>query len=222
MQRQVIGIVLALWCGGHAVAQQGAEVRGGEAPYYLSPFKSESMQLLLYGGSLDADDEAQLEGVSNTFSAGLGLSADLARYPHVGLDFELLYLHREFDTPIAGPFLGTIDNDTQLETLAMLLGGRLFYPAESPFRAYASGGLGYYKTDMRVSGSLMGFPGVYEDSDSSLQPWYGAGMRYNFDDWSLGLDYRNTRLDGSFGKFGIDNADIGGDSVMLGIGWRMK
>lgn len=50
----------------------------------------------------------------------------------------------------------------------------------------------------------------------------GPGLRYYFDDRSLGLDYRNTRLDGSFGKFGIVRADIGADSLMPGFGWRMK
>ena len=63
-------------------------------------------------------------------------------------------------------------------------------------------------------------PGSYEESDSAWNPYVGAGLRYRFNTWSVGLDYRHTDLKGDFSDFGISNAKIGGDSYMLGIGWR--
>jgi hypothetical protein len=152
----------------------------------------------------------------------MGLSADFSRPRFTGLDVELQSLHREFDTPVSPPYWGTIDNKTNIETLSLRLGARLFYPDTGALRAYASGGLGYYKTTMRVSGTLLGVPGSYEESDTSWNPYVGAGIRYRFDKWSLGFDYRHTDLKGDFPDFGITNAKIGGDSYMLGFGWRIK
>lgn len=179
-------------------------------------------EFFAYGGSLLVAHESQLSGVGNPYSLGLGFSTDLARPRYTALDLELLALSREFDTPIAGSYWGTIDNKTHIDTISFRLGARLFYPERSPLSVYASGGLGYYKTTMRVSGTLLGIPGSYEESDTSWQPYYGAGIRYHFSDWSLGFDYRHTELKGDFPDFGITDADIGGDSYMLGVGWQIK
>lgn len=185
-------------------------------------FRDDGFKFLVYGGSLLADNEPQLKGLGNRYSLGLGFSADFARPRFAGFDLELQSLHREFDTPVAAPYWGTIDNKTHIETLSLRFGARLFYPDNGPLRAYASGGLGYTKTTMRVSGTLLGVPGSYEESDTSWTPYIGAGIRYRFDTWSLGFDYRHTELKGDFPDFGVTNANIGGDSYMLGIGWRIK
>ena len=38
-----------------------------------------------------------------------------------------------------------------------------------------------------------------------------------FGKWGLGLDYRHFRLEGSFSGFDINNADIGGDLLLVGV-----
>ena len=94
---------------------------------------------------------------------------------------------------------------------------RAFYPAEGPFRLYASAGIGYFYTKMIVYGSTLGVPGSYDDTDMSMEFYYGAGLGYMFGKWGLGLDYRHFNLDGSFSGFNISNADVGGDVYLVGI-----
>jgi hypothetical protein len=113
--------------------------------------------------------------------------------------------------------LGTIDNETSIQTSAFLVGGRAFYPAEGPFRAYASAGVGYFSTKMVVYGSTLGLPGSYEDTDKSVEFYYGTGLSYMFGKWGLSLDYRHFNLDGSFDGFIISNADLGGDLFLVGL-----
>ena len=98
------------------------------------------------------------------------------------------------------------------------LGARAFYPANGRLRAYASAGLGNFYTRMVVSGSVFGFPGVYEDEDSSIEPYYGLGIAYRFDHWGVSLDLRHFDMDGNFSGFNINNANLGGDLLL--VGWR--
>jgi hypothetical protein len=78
-----------------------------------------------YAGRFRADDEPQFAGIRNQYAFGLGLGVDLEHYPIVGLDIDLFLLNRDFDTPLPPPMLGTIDNDTSLMTVALLLGARV-------------------------------------------------------------------------------------------------
>jgi len=50
-----------------------------------------------------------------------------------------------------------------------------------------------------------------------MEFYYGAGLSYMFGKWGLGLDYRRFNLDGSFDGFNINNADIGGDLLLVGL-----
>lgn len=180
-------------------------------------FKPGGWSMSLYGGSYEVTDEPQFVGIRNDYALGLGFSADLNRYPYLGLDFELFYVNRDFDTPVGPPLWGTIDNDTSIQTSAFLVGGRAFYPAKGSLRAYASAGFGYFSTKMIVYGSTLGLPGSYEDTDKSMEFYYGAGIGYMFGKWGLGMDYRHFNLDGSFSGFNISNADLGGDLLLVGL-----
>lgn len=187
-------------------------------PIADSPFFSPgSWTVSLYGGSYDSAEESQFTGIRNEYSLGVGFSADLNHYPYLGLDFELFYVNRDYDTPVGPPLWGTIDNDTSIQSTAFLVGGRAFYPAERPFRIYASAGFGYFHTKMVVYGSTLGLPGSYEDKDMNMEFYYGAGISYLFGKWGLGLDYRHFNLEGNFSDFNISNADLGGDLFMLGL-----
>jgi hypothetical protein len=180
-------------------------------------FKPGSWRTTIYGGAYEVAEEPQFVGVRNDYALGLGMSGELSRYAYLGLDFEYFYVNRDYDTPVGPPLWGTIDNDTSIQTNAFLVGGRAFYPAEGPFRIYASAGIGYFHTTMVVYGSTLGLPGSYEDTDMSMEFYYGAGLSYMFGKWGLGLDYRHFSLEGSFSGFDINNADIGGDLLLVGV-----
>lgn len=182
-------------------------------------FKPASMRLTFYAGNFDQNPEPQFIGSRNTYGYGLTVGADLNAYPFLGLDVELLGSNQDYDTPVSDPF-ASLDNDTSVQTAGLLVGLRAFYPANSKFRVYGVAGLGFYYVNMTVTGSLFGFPGTYEDDDRSTEFYYGAGASYLFDNWIVSIDYRKLNLEGSFGGFGISNADLGGDIVALGIGYQ--
>lgn len=224
MNRIVMALICALY-GYNTLAQEADVLKlEPETPPETSIstpstpfFKPGSWITTIYAGTYDVTDDPQFIGIRNDYALGLGLSAELSRYPNLALDFEYFYVNRDYDTPIGPPLFGTIDNDTSIQTNAFLVGGRIFYPEEGPFRIYASAGIGYFHTTMVVYGSTLGLPGSYEDKDMSMEFYYGAGVGYMFDKWGLGLDYRHFRLEGSFSGFDINNADIGGDLLLVGV-----
>jgi len=180
-------------------------------------FKAGGMAANVYAGWLDSASESQFAGIRAEYALGLGLSAALNNYPYLSLDVELFGAHREFDTPVSAPILGTVDNDTSLDTTALLFGVRAFYPAQGKLRAYASAGLGFFNSKMYVSGSVIGLPASLEQTDNALDIYWGAGASYLFGKWGLSLDYRHFDVDGSFSDFNISNADLGGDMLLIGL-----
>lgn len=223
MQRVIVFLILLLVIWTNASAEEVAAASERHAA--VSPllpgsgvFKPGSWSLNVYAGRYDVSEEPQFIGVRNKYALGVGMGAELANYPYLGLDLELMFANREYDTPIGPPLWGTIDNDTRVETSALLVGARAYYPANGSLRAYVSAGLGFFRTRMVVSGSVVGFPGTYEDSDSSVEPYYGLGISYKFDNWGLSVDYRHFELKGNFSGFNISNANLGGN--MLLAGWR--
>lgn len=222
--RRIIVILLVFLYWLEAGAQDEGDTTLGDTPQESTAgesstlfFKPGGWNTTFYAGAYEVADESQFVGVRNDYVLGLGVSADLANYAYLALDFEYFYVNRDYDTPIGPPLWGTIDNDTSIQTNAFLVGGRAFYPAEGPFRLYASAGIGYFYTKMIVYGSTLGVPGSYDDTDMSMEFYYGAGLGYMFGKWGLGLDYRHFNLDGSFSGFNISNADVGGDVYLVGI-----
>lgn len=179
-------------------------------------FKPGGWSLHVYAGRYDVADEPQFVGIRNKFGLGVGFNAEFAKLPNLGLDLELLFANRDYDTPVGPPLWGVIDNDTSVQTTAFLVGARAFYPATGPLRAYVSAGLGFFRTRMVVTGSVFGFPGIYEDTDDSLEPYYGLGIGYRFSNWGLTLDMRHFDLEGNFQAFNISNANLGGNLVLVG------
>lgn len=182
-------------------------------------FNPDSVRLTGYAGSFSPNPEAQFVGARNKYSYGVNLGADLSSLPYLGLELELLGTNQDYDTPVAAPF-GTLDNDTRVQTAGLLMGLRVFYPAGSSLRFYGVAGLGLYYVEMSVNGTLFGVPGVYYDDDRSVDFYYGGGISYQFEQWVVSIDYRNIELSGDFSGFQISNADLGGETVMLGIGYN--
>jgi hypothetical protein len=212
--------VLAALCWNTGQAQvPGAEPQMPAANPSAAPFfKPGGWSVSLFAGDYDVADEPQFVSTRHEYALGFGASAELYRYPWLALDFEMFFANRDYDTPVGPPLWGSIDNDTSVETSAFLVGARVFYPSEGAFRGYASAGLGYFSTKMIVYGSLFGFPGAFDETDSSMEFYYGAGFSYMFGRWGLSLDYRHFNLEGSFEGFNISDADLGGDLYL--VGWR--
>ncbi len=223
MHRRIV-LVLMLVVGWvhYAAADEGASSTEGSgtspAVNLAAVFKPGAWSVSVYAGRYDVAEEPQFVGIRNKYGLGLGLGAEFANHPYLGLDLELMFANRDYDTPVGAPLWGVIDNDTSVQTDAFLVGLRAFYPANRPVRGYVSAGLGYFRTRMVVSGSVLGFPGTYEDSDSRIEPYYGVGMNFMFSNWGLSVDLRHFDLKGSFSGFGISNANLGGDLLL--VGWR--
>lgn len=171
-------------------------------------------------GNFTENRESQFQNprdqASWAFSAS-GLFSESDSY-QIGLDLELRYLSRKVDTTIPPPLLGTIYNDTDIDTYVVALGLRGITPAHASLQAYISGGLAYYQSHMFVYGQQLGFPGKIDDQDSQINFYFGAGFMWQPSSLSLAIDVRQFMHSASFGTFNINDADLGGRSVVLSIG----
>jgi hypothetical protein len=171
----------------------------------------------LFAGTYESNEEAQLVGIRNDLVLGMSASSRFTRYPFLGIDTEVFYISREFDTPVSSPPYITFDNDTKAETYAMLFGGRITLPANGIVRVYGSGGLGLFSTSITVTDETITYLNITDD-DFELNMYYGAGVQLWFKTWTLSVDYRHFEIDGDFGDLQLQSADLGGDVLTLGIG----
>ncbi len=51
-----------------------------------------------------------------------------------------------------------------------------------------------------------------------LDIYYGAGIEFRYSSWVISFDYRRFKLDGDFNDFQVQNANIGGDVLVIGFG----
>lgn len=134
--------------------------------------------------------------------------------------FDIHYFSQETDTPahLVAPLFGTLDRRASIS--ASGFGGTAKWVIGGPAgQAYLGGGLGLYRSEMRVTGSVFGFPGEHKDSSMGLglQVIAGASLQ-TAPGTLLGLEWRTLRLDANFGELTRGSVDIGGSSVMLS--WR--
>lgn len=216
IKRLIILLLVALYCNNLSAQEEEKAVIDTSDSADLF-FKPGGWTASIYAGWLDSASESQFVGIRAEYALGLGLSGALNNYPYLALDVELFGAHREFDTPVSAPLFGSVDNDTALDTTALLFGIRASYPAQGKLRAYASAGLGFFNNKMLVTGSVVGLPASLEQTDNTLDIYLGAGASYLFGKWGLSLDYRHYDVDGSFSDFYISNADLGGDMLLLGL-----
>lgn len=185
-------------------------------------FNPDSFTLNLYYGDFQADLEPQFINSRSKSSFMGGMHGDFANTPNMGLDLEIIDFGRKYDnTQFGAPIFGTIDEDIHVSTTAFLFGGRAFIPASHAFRAYASAGLGYFKSTMTVYGSVFGLPAWHKQTHDQFGFYHGAGIEYRFKTWGLSLDYRRFSLKADFSDFKISNANIGGNVILLGWLYRI-
>ena len=173
----------------------------------------------LYLGSFDGEENpGKLENESGGLTLGGGISVRLPKTKYLSFDLEFWMTERDYDTTVPAPAFSVIDERMTLSTGALLFGVRGFYPSGSRFRVYGTAGIGLYKSELSVWGSTFGFPGTIEDDDTSLGFHAGGGLEVGIGSFVLGADYRRWFLKGSFGTFGADNVDIGGDYIGVSFG----
>lgn len=171
-------------------------------------------------GSIETDtSESVLGGEATVINLGFGVRQDFVDYDHLGFDFDVLILTREYDTTIAAPPFSTISDEMTLDTFAITAGVRGFIPEESRFRAFATIGLGLYFNKLHVTGSTFGLPGTIEDDDTEMNLFYAAGIEYISTEYSFQLQYRDMPIDGGFPSFNVPGTDIGGSMWLFGFGF---
>lgn len=171
-------------------------------------------------GNFSANKESQFINPNDQSSWALSASGIFADTPdyQLCLDLELRYLSRKVDTTISPPLLGTIRNDTDIDTYIFAFGVRGMYPNATILKGYVSTGLAYYQSYMFVYGSQLGFPGKLEDDSSEINLYLGTGIIWNPQPFSISVDLRKFFHRASFGTFAINNADLGGTSLVLSVG----
>lgn len=224
MLRTWLPCLVLAWCAAGWADEQETVGSGSTAhPEWTGAetFDLDSASYRFYLGHFVAPAQSQLKAPSDDISLGMGITINLLNHPYAGIDFAGFYFKHEVDSTVPQPPFGTLDEDARIETGALMFGGRLFYPAKSHYRVYATAGLGYFRTKMRVFGSLFGFPGVFEQQRSTIAPYYGAGVGYSFGDWALSLDYRGFRQEEDFSDFNVNDVDVGGQSITIGLGYNL-
>lgn len=181
-------------------------------------FMMNNLAFRLYGGNFVAESDPQFVNMRNQYTLGLGFSAGIGNRPNLALDVEYFFSNRDYDTQLPPLPFSVMSNDTSLETNALLIGGRGIYPADGLIRAYAVGGLGLFKTTIETFGSTFGLPGKMTQDDTDLNIYYGAGIELRNRKWVLSFDYRHFNLSASFSDFQVQDADIGGDILVIGLG----
>ncbi|MGD8526584.1 MAG: hypothetical protein PVJ63_10070 [Thioalkalispiraceae bacterium] len=198
-------IALVFWC------------LPGQANVFVNP---ESYNLNFYIGSLDPDEEAGvLENPSSNIAIGFASNNQSRTYPYLGVDLELWLLQSEYANTLPPPLFVSLNDEMELETLVLSIGGRVMVPYGTPYRFYLSAGYGYYYSDMRVYANLLGIPGYYEDSTQTIAPYFGAGFRYEMGyRQTLEIFYRKWTPEGDFKGFSIPETELGGEVMGIGFG----
>ena len=182
-------LALALLAAPPALAQAPGEERVGR-PY-------------LYGGlgGVDPERNPQLANPSGQLALALGLGYRQSRY--LAWEAELAHHSQRVDTPtnLQGPFFFVnVSGRTELFTTGAAASARLIYPG-GRFEPYVGGGLGLYRSTLRVPAEVFGISGsTFEKNDTELGLHVLAGADYHFGQRaSVGLQYRKVQVDADFG-----------------------
>lgn len=205
----------------------------GKKPLYLHDYKPETSKLPLepstsyritLGSFNPTTNSGRLQGASGGSSAG----GEIGFKPKETISYrlELLALNSKYDTPpplISELGWNSISDSMTLESRGLLFGVKVSYPKDRVYRFHATGGVGFFRSELTVRGTETGawfsFPARESDTDSNLGFHAGVGVEMGSEDYVVGLEYRHLTLDASFSKFGVRSEDIGGNYTGLSLGW---
>jgi len=222
MRRTMLGILAICWlliCG-VAAAEDAPPLTGKQKLASFAGQGQSNLLLRLHLGGFRGENSPELQGEKVGFA--VGVEASLFPKECISYFLEWFETVRDLQTPASAPSSpwGSTGGETTLTTNALILGVRANYPDDRMLRIHASGGVGYFRTEMAVDRTLMGIPGESSDSDSALGLQAGAGIEWVFTGWVIGLDYRYWLVRGGrFDTFGVDNVKAGGSLYTPGVGW---
>jgi hypothetical protein len=212
-----------------AASFAAAETLPTEVPYLhdvpknLLPTLDPPLALRLHLGHFNGEKVSeQLTGESGGFTFGVG--AHLFPKEKISYLMEIFSLQRDYDMPAsspAAPFATTFDGFS-LDTRALLLGVRATFPNDQILRLHATGGIGFFNSELAVKATSWGFPVEKRASDYALGWHAGMGIDAIVNDWIFGVEFRHWFVDGNFGNdfeaFGIDDVNLGGGLYSFSIG----
>lgn len=167
-------------------------------------------------GSFSPDSNAQLPNANGHYGLALGFGSRYSR--HVAWEVEFFNSDQAVDTPsIPIGFFTVLDQRADISTVGLAGNVRFIYPL-GRFEPYVGGGIGFYRTEMEISGSTFGLPGSLKKNDNGFGLQLLAGMEYYFGQrtqHSLGVQYRTLSLDADFGPEVAGKVNVGGDFWFL-------
>jgi opacity protein-like surface antigen len=167
------------------------------------------------GGYFSPDSNAQLPNESGQF--GLALGGGWRQSRHIAWEIEFFIDSQRVDipNPPSIPF-GSVDSRADISTGGVAGNVRFIYPL-CQFEPYVGAGIGFYRSELEITGSIFGLPGSIEKSDNNAGIQLLAGMEYRFGEKgsSLGVQYRKLALSASFGPEVPGDVDVGGEFWFL-------
>lgn len=145
---------------------------------------------------------------------GLTLGAGYRFQPNWTAELNVISLDREYETPEwIRNFWGGVDEGMSLETRGLELGLRAMHTTRR-WELFAGVGAGYYRSEMAVSGDLLGYPvDIENEKDSAAGYRVSLGADLVLRHVRLGLEYRYLFLRGDFGELSGGDVDIGGQQT---------
>ena len=195
-----------------------------DVPQNLIPTPDPPLALRLHLGYFDGENVSkQLTGENGNSALGVGVYL----YPKERISYllEIFAIHRDYDMPASSPtppFATTFDG-ISLDTRALLVGVRASFPDDQVLRLHATGGAGFFNSELAVKATTFGFPVEKRASDYALGLHAGVGIdAIAPNNWVIGVGYRhwyvNGNFDNDFEAFGIDDVNLGGGLYSFSIG----
>lgn len=201
--RRALATALLLGAAG-ATAQPLAEATQA-SPYYFH---------LGLGGYLP-DTNGQLSNQQGHYSLQLGGGRRIT--PNFAWEMDLTTYQQGLDTPgtITAPVFGTKDPRSTLSTTGIAGTAMLIQPFEA-LEIHAGLGLGLYTVRFKTTGQQFGVP-VQLTRDQNSLGWHAtAGMSLKVaNQLRVGLDYRQLKVQASFGDVAPGNIEAGGGAWFL-------
>lgn len=163
------------------------------------------------GGNFRPDSNAQLPNESGQY--GLAIGGGWRQSRHIAWEIEFFNDLQRVDVPNFPPIpFGSVDSRADLSTDGVAGNVRFIYPL-GQFEPYVGAGIGYYRSELNITGSIFGFPGSIKKTDDNAGVQLLAGLEYRFGERgsSLGVQYRKLNLSASFGPEVPGNVDVGGE-----------
>jgi opacity protein-like surface antigen len=178
-----------------------------------TPVPAPASQAYFYfaGGYFSPDSNAQLPNESGQFGLAFGGGSRQSRHFAWEIEFFIDSQRVDIPNPPSIPF-GSVDSRADISTAGVAGNVRFFYPL-GQFEPYAGAGIGFFRSELEITGSTFGFPGSIKNSDNNAGVQLLAGLEYRFGEKvrALGVQYRKLYLSANFGPEVPGDVDVGGE-----------